>query len=809
MMYSLLEDLRYGVRMLIKNPGFTAIALITLALGVGVNTAMFSFINAMRIVPQRFAEPDEVVFLWSTRERQDRNRLPVDALDCLDWREQATVFANLALFNQRIRVLTRGGEPERLVTVQATANLVPMLGFDAQIGRVHRVEEDTVGAERVALLSDRFWQRRFDRKVDILGQTITLDDQPFTVIGVLPPQLDFEQLIYRKIDLLTPLPLDPAQLKRGRFHNTAMARLRPGISVEQAQAEMTGIAARLAKAYPDTNEGIGVWIQPLGERLFSAEDRLASLALLAAVGCVLLIACVNLANLLLAKASSRGREFAVRAALGAGRTRIVRQLLTESLLLALLGGALGTLVGVWAVDLFAASQPSLPFRQEELGLHPAVLTYALVLSAVAALVFGLGPALTASKISLHEALKEGEASSAGRSRNRLRNTLVTGQLAITLPLIICAGLVIRHIIALKTVDVGFNTNRLLVMQIDLPGHRYESDLARATFFGDATDAIKSTPGVESAASVNLVPLGGARASVSVVVEGREVEEGARPDYVGYLIVTPGYFTTMEIPLISGRFFSDHDHAKAPRVAIVNQQMATKYWPNDDAVGKRFKTDPDAPDEPWTMVIGVVGDVGHSGLYQPLRPELFLPHRQEPRANMVVVARTLGEPMAQAQVLQGQIRRMDPDQPIYGVRTMKDIIHRWLRDDRMAVWCLSGLAVLALGLASVGLYGVVSFSVARRTHEIGIRVALGAEDGDVFRLVLGRSLKLALVGTGVGLLLSIGVGLALQSQLYGVNGIDPGTFAAVSMLLLGVATAAGYLPARRATKVDPMVALRCE
>ena len=805
----LFEDIRYGARMLIKNPGFTAIALITLALGVGVNTAMFSFINAMRIIPQRFADPDEVVFLRSTRERQERYRRPVNALDYLDWGEQATIFADMALFSQRTRVLTGGGEPERVMTVQAAADLLPILGFDAQVGRIHRVEEDAVGAEQVALLSDRFWQRRFDGDVDILGQTIILDDLPFTVIGVLPPELDFEPLIYRKIDLLTPLRLDRAKLKRGQLHGTAMARLRPGVTVEQAQAEMSGIAARLAEAYPDTNKEIGVWVQSLGKSLFSPEDRLASLALLAAVGCVLLIACVNLANLLLSKATARGREFAIRAALGAGRGRIVCQLLTESLLLALLGGALGTLVGVWAVDLFMSSQPDTPFRREEMGLHPAVLTYALVLSAAAALVFGLGPALTTSKISLHEALKEGEVSSAGQSRNRLRNTLVIGQLAITLPLIICAGLVIRHIIALRTVDVGFNTERLLVMQVDLPGHRYESDVARATFFHDATEAIKSTPGVESAASVNHVPLGGARASVSVIVEGREVEEGARPDFAGYLIVTPGYFTTMEIPLISGRFFSDHDHAEAPRVAIINQQMATKYWPNDDAVGKRFKTDPDAPDEPWTTVVGVVGNVGHSGLYQPLRPEVFFPLRQRPQANMVVVARTLGDPMAQAQVLQGKIRRMDPDQPIYGVRTMKDIIHRWLRDDRMAVWCLSGLAALALGLASVGLYGVISFSVAQRTHEIGIRVALGAGRQDILSLVIKRCLILAVVGVGVGLLLSVGVGLALQSQLYGVSGIDPVTFIAVSALLLGVAAGAGYLPARRATKVDPMVALRYE
>lgn len=808
-MYSLYEDIRYGVRMLIKNPGFTAIALITLTLGIGVNTAMFSFINAMRIMPQRFDKPDELVFLWTIGEHRERYLGPVGALDYLDWRAQATGFADMALFNSRADILIGEGEPERVKTVQATPNLLPILGFQAQIGRLPTVEEDFIIAARVAVVTDRFWQRRFDRAADVLGRTVTLNDNPYTIIGVLPPELDFEQLIYTKVDFLTPLRLDPAELQRGQRSYTAIARLKPGVTVEQTQAEMNGITARLAEAYPDTNNETGVRIQPLMDRLFSPEDQLASLALLAAVGCVLLIACVNLANLLLAKATSRGREFAVRAALGAGRGRIVRQLLTESLLLALLGGTLGLLVGVWAIDLIVASQPYLPFRGEEIGLHPAVVTYAFAIAAAAALIFGLGPALTASRVSLSETLKDGEAGSAGRSRNRLRNTLVVGQLAITLPLIICAGLVIRHIIALKTVDVGFNTERLLVMKIDLAPHRYETDVARATFFHDATETIKATPGVESAAAVNYVPLGGNRSSVSVTIEGRAVDEDARPDYAGLLVVTPDYLQTMEIPLISGRFFTDHDHAEAPLVAVVNQRMATHFWPNEDAVGKRLKAQFDTPQEPWTTVIGVVGDVGHSGLYQPVRSEVFLPHRQRPSANMVVVARTLGEPMNQAQALQGKIRRLDSDQPIYEVRTMTDIVHRWLRDDRTAVWFLSGLAALALSLASVGLCGVVSYSVAQRTHEIGVRVALGAGNHDVLRLVLGRCLKLAVAGIGVGLLLSVGVGLALESQLYGVSGIDPVTFMAVSVLLLGVAAAAGYVPARRATKVDPIVALRCE
>ncbi len=810
-MNALLQDVRYAFRMLANHPGYTAIALITLALGIGVNTALFSFVNAMRMIPQRFAEPESLVFLWEPREGQDYPARSISALDYLDWREQATAFTDLALCNERPRFLTDEGEPERVRVMQATGNLLPMLGITTQIGRLHTVEEDSVGAEGVVVLSDRFWQRRLGGRADVVGRNIWLNDKAHTIIGVLESKADFEQFSYVKIDLLAPLRVDPTTHQRGQRWFRSIARLKPGTTVEQAQTEMNAIAARLASAYPDTNADVNVWVQPLEERYFSPSDRLASYALLGAVGCVLLIACMNLANLLLAKATSRGREFAVRAALGAGRARIIRQLLTESLLLALLGGALGLLAGVWAVDFFVASQPDyLPFQQEELGLHTAILFYTLILSVLAALIFGLAPALTASRLSLSETLKEGGAAvSAGVSRNRLRSGLVVGQLAISLPLIICAGLVIRHIIALKSVDVGFNTERLLVMQIDLPAYRYGTDTSRTSFFRDAVATSNATAGVSSAAAVNFVPLGGSRASVDLRIEGREVVDDAHQDFAGLQIVTPGYFQTMGIPILRGRALSDLDHAEAQRVVVVNKRMAEHYWPDEDAVGKRFKLGEGAPEERWITVVGVVGDTGHSGLYQPPRPEIFFPHQQRPSANMVIVARTLGDPKGVVPALRSAITDMDAGLPVYGVRTMAEILHRWLRDDRSAVAFLSGLAVLALSLASVGLYGVMSYSVAQRTHEIGVRVALGAGSRAILRLVIRRCLTLAGVGVGIGLALSAGVGVILESQLYGVSGIDPVTFIGVAMLLLVVALLAGYLPALRATKIDPMVALRYE
>jgi putative ABC transport system permease protein len=391
----------------------------------------------------------------------------------------------------------------------------------------------------------------------------------------------------------------------------------------------------------------------------------------------------------------------------------------------------------------------------------------------------------------------------------LRTGLVIGQLALTLPLVVCAGLVVRHIIALRSVDVGFNTDRLLVVQVDLPFYRYDTGTSQATFVEAGVRAARATPGVRSAAAVNFVPLGGARSSVTVTIEGREVADPSRPDLAGFQIVTPGYFDMMETPILAGRDFGEHDHAEASRVVIVNRKMATRYWPNDDAVGKRLKAHFSSAEDPWATVVGVVGDTGHAGLYQEPRPEVFFPYTQKPTSNVVIVARTQGDPMEVADPLRGAVRRIDPGLPIYGIRSMADILHRWTRDDRMAVGFLCGLAVLALSLASIGLYGVMSYSVAQRTHEIGVRVALGAGGREIQRLVLRRCLVMAAVGVAVGLALSCGVGLVLQSQLYGVGGLDPITFVSVSFLLLAVAAAAGYLPARRATKVDPMAALRYE
>ena len=808
-MNALLQDIRFGARMLAKSPGFTAAALTTLALGIGVNTAMFSIINAMQKTPQRFADSDELVFLWRHTERYEHGS--ISALDYFDLREQAQSFADIGVYVRSPMVLTGNGDPDRVNAVRTSANLLPMLGFDAQLGRLYTAEEDSPGGERVAVLTDRLWQRRYDRDAGILGETVSLNDRPHTIIGVLPPKVDFETF-WREADIVTPLRIDPAAEKRENRGCSVIARLRPGVTAEQAQTEASGIAARFAEAYPETNADMDLRVQPLIDYFTSPSDRLASLVLLAAVGLVLLIACANLANLLLAKATSRGREFAVRTALGAGRARIARQLLTESLLVALLGGALGLLVGAWAVDIFVASMEYLPFLEEEIGLNPSVLIYTLLLSCAAALAFGLAPALLASKVSLSEALKEGTGSaSAGHSRNRLRNALVVAQLAIALPLLICCGLVNRHLGAIKSRDLGFNTTNLIIMEVDLPHYRYTQDVQRAAFYRDAIATVETMPGIEAAGAAQSMPIYGAGWGMwaAITPEERITDDPARQQPGPYQTVTPGYFRTMEIALLRGRFFTDSDHADAEPVGIINHRMAKQFWPGEDALGKRLTLDAQASPVQWITVVGVVADAG-CGIYgESPDPELYLPHAQQPSGGMIVVARTAGDPMKAVTTVRSAIHGLDADVPVHGFRTVADLVHRWLRDDRMAAGFLGGLAILALSLASVGLYGVMSYSVAQRIHEIGVRVALGAGRRDVMRLVLRRCVTLAGIGIVIGMVCSVPLGFALEAHLYGVSGTDPVTLLGVAALLFGVALLAGYVPARRATKVDPMAALRCE
>jgi putative ABC transport system permease protein len=748
------------------------------------------------------------VFIDSTNEQNEAE--PISPLDYLAWREQARSFTDIGLYNRTTLTLTGQGDPERLRGVRATANLLPLLGLNVQLGRLHTMEEDTLAAEPVLLLTDRLWRRKFDSRTDVLGQSIALNGEAHTIIGVLPPEFDLEQMWFQ-VELLIPLRIDRTGPRTVAGWYTTVGRLRPDVVVEQAQAEMDVIAAGVAESHPETNAGRGARVRPLMKAFISPNDRLAFQGMLFAVGLVLVIACANLANLLLARATARGREFAVRAALGAGRSRIVRQLLTESFLLAGLGGALGLIIGTWTIDIIVASLDFLLLQRHEVGVSSAVILYTVVLSVVAALVSGLAPALIASRPDVNEALKEGQSSSsAGRSRNRLRHALVVGQLAVALPLLISSGLTLRHVQGIKGTDFGFNPERLLTMRVDLPEHRYSTEAQWATFYGDAVRRIGSLPGIEGAGAATGVPaILLYMEPTPVVIEGGPEAEPGKPDYVAYQPMTPGFLRTLEVPLVRGRFFSERDRADGLPVGMINSQMARRYWPDENPVGRRLRLGEKRADARWITIVGEVSDTGRKLFGEPPDPTLYVPHEQAPRPGMSIAVKTSGDPMAAIPALRGAIHTMDEGIPVRDFQTVQGLIHEICRDDRLAAGSLAVLAALSLGLASIGLYGVMSFLVEQRTREIGVRVALGAGHGGIMQLILKRCLRLAALGIVAGLVLAIPVGLGMESQLWGVSGIDPVAYAGVSIVLLLVALLAGYVPARRATKVDPMTALRCE
>lgn len=814
-MVTLVQDLRYGLRMLAKSPGFTTVVLITLTLGIGANSALFTVMRTFIAGPYEFPNAHELVQIWGTRAdlepgdfRGEIPRTGVNAADYIDWREQAKSLSEIALYRNTAYVLVGGDRPERIPAVQATPGLLPMLGIEAAIGRLYGSDDERLP---VVLLSDVLWHRRFGGSADVLGQTITLNDIQHTVVGVLPPEIS-RNLTWDDVELWTPFPLDPALVERGDRNLRSMARLAPGVTVEQAQAEMSGIAAGLADAYPDTNANRGVFLQQHGVNALVAEEQLAMRAILAAVAFVLVIACLNLANLFFARMTARNREFAIRAALGAHRARIVRQLLTESTLLALIGGALGLLLGRWTLHILMISvDPSLlELEGVDLSLNTAVLTYTLLLSLGSAMVFGLGPAVQVSRVPVNEILKEGApAATAGPQRRRMRSVLIAGQVMIVLPLLVCCGLAIRSAIAQSTIELGFDPERLLTMRIHLPEHRYAERVRQAAFFNELLEIARESPSAEEVAVASSVPFSLYTSPwYEISVEGREPTPGAERDTVPAKSISPGYFDVLGISLLRGRFFTQHDQQNAERVAIVNQRMAQLYWPDEDALGQRLRLLENS-DGPWLRVVGVVANTSQMMIDQPPVPELYLPFIQQPSAGMYLLAKTSGDPMEAATPLRDVVTRMDKDQPVHDVRPMSAMVSQFIGGYEVTAQALGMLAVIAMVLAGIGLLGVISISVAHRTHEIGIRMALGAQPDEVLRVVLKQGLKLVAVGLLAGLFVSIIAAHVLSSRFYGVSPRDPAVFLASTLLLAVFAFVACYVPARRATRIDPAVALRYE
>ena len=806
-MENLRSDIRYAIRNLLRRPGFTIIAVVTLALGIGANTAIFSAINALLLKPLPFPELDRVVAIWDKQPSKGVMHNEVTMANYLDWQAQSHSFEQLAIYSWFNGNLTGGDTPERVQGFAVSPNFLDAIGIKPVLGRNFSPEENQPGKDEVVIISYSLWQRRFGGDPNILNKTITINRFVRRIIGVMPERFNYP----RDGEIYAPLTMTPELMKKRDFHSYyVIGRLKPGVSIESSQAEISNIMARLEQQYPETNTGWSSTVFPIVADTVRSYDT-ALWVMMGAVGFVLLIACANVANLMLARASGRQKEIALRAALGASRWRIVRQLLTESVIVALIGGVLGILVGFWAIDALRAANPADAASSApgwyQLGINLPVLAFTLGLSVFCGLVFGLAPALQISKPNLNESLKEGSRQTSGAS-HRLRSSLVVFEVAISLVLLVGAGLLARSFLWLVKTNPGFDPNNVLTMSLILPGVKYKEEPQRAAFYADLLQRVKAQPGVESAAAVNYLPLGGSNSSDSYLVEGEPKPAPGQDNAGRYRVCTPGYFSTMRIPILKGRAFTDHDDAGAQPVVIVNETLARRHWPGQDPVGKRIRFDGPLDKAPWMQIVGVIEDVKHD-LTIPVEPEYYLPHAQDSWHAMTIIARTSGEPSSLAAALRQQVWAIDKDQPVYNVRTMQEV-----RSKSVAVYSFSSVmlaifAVLALVLASVGIYGVMAFAVTQRTQEIGIRMALGARALDVMKMVVRHGMKLAVFGIVIGLAGSWLLTRFMEKLLIGVQRTDLLTFSVVPLCLLVAALVACYLPARRATKVDPLEALRYE
>jgi len=805
-MDTLWKDLRYSIRCLLKQPVFTLIALFTLALGIGANTAIFSVVNALLLNPLTFPELDRIVTLWDKVPSRGVLHNEVAMANYLDWKAQSQSFDQLGLYRWWSPNLS-DEPPERVQGYLVTANFLDVLGVKPWMGRAFTEEENQPGKDAVAILTYGLWQRRFGSDPNIVNKAITLNGIKRTIIGVMP-----RGYVYPKgADVLAPLPISPELARsRGSHAYYVVGRLKPKVTIQAAQADLDAITSRLEKQYPSTNTGWGVTVFPIVAdtvRMYST----AVWVLMGAVGVVLLIACANVANLMLARASGRHKEIALRAALGASRSRIIRQLLTESVILALIGGALGVLIAYWGVELIRVTNPGEAARYvagwDQMGINPSVLGFTVVLSLVSGLLFGLAPAWQVSKPDLNNALKESGRRTTGGS-HRVRSSLMVTEVALSLMLLVCAGLLVRSFLSLLKTNPGFNSENLMTMSLNLPAAKYKEAPQRIAFFADLVQRVKALPGVESAAVVNYLPLGGANSSDSFLIEGVPEPQPGQEFDGRYRVCSPDYFQTMGIAVRAGRVFTEQDKADGQPVIIVNETLAHRFWPNESAVGKRMRFYGPIDKAPWMQVVGVVQDVKHE-LNLAVTPDYYLPHAQDPWQAMTLVAKTRVEPSSMAGPMRQAVWSIDKGQPVSDVRTMKE----W-RAISLALYSFSSVSLgifagVALLLAAVGIYGVMAYAVSQRTHEIGIRMALGARASDVLRLVVKNGMSLALLGVIVGLAGAWGLTRFLGSLLVGVSATDALTLSAVSALLLVVALIACYAPARRATKVDPMVALRNE
>jgi len=814
-MENLWQDIRYGIRMLLKAPSVSIVATMALALGIGANTAIFSVVNAVLLRPLPFPDSDKLMMVWDTVPSRGQKRGSASYPNFADWRSQNQVFENLASFHNADFIMTGRGESARLQGAVVSADLFTMLRATPVLGRAFLPAEDNPSENgRVVILSQELFQKRFNSDAGVLNHSMILDGRNYTIIGVMPQAFQFP-IQNEPVELWTTVAIDlegkdPVTDQRGAHYMSVIGRLKNDVTKEQAQAEMTAIAARLEQQYPDKNLHRSVGIEPALEALVG-DIRPALLILLGAVACVLLIACANVANLLLARAMTRHKEMAIRSALGASRLRVIRQLLTESVLLSLTGGALGLLLAVWWSDLLVSlGKQDIP-RALQVGMDWRVLVFTLLVSVTTGVLFGLVPALQTSRTDLTESLKEGgRGSGEGARRNRVRGLLVVSELAIAVVLLVGAGLLIQSLWRLRQVSPGFKSQNVLAFNLALPDLKYTTE-KQAQFFQDLKAHMESLPGVQSAAVVEPLPLGGDHFSLSFETEGRPIRKGDQPS-ADFFLVGPGYFRTMGIAQIKGRDFTDRDQHKSPQVIIVSETFARQFFPGEDPLGKRIKPgistfENDKPQ--MREIVGVVADVKNLSLGAEPKPAFYEPHAQVPFSQMTVVLQTKSDPHSLITAVTNEVNSMDRELPVFGTKTMDEYLSASVAAPRFNTTLLAIFAAVALVLTIVGLYGVMSYSVAQRTNEIGIRMALGAQTSDVLSLIVRQGFKLVLLGLAIGLFGAFWLMRVIASLLFGVTAKDPLTFAAVAGLLAAVALLACYLPARRAARVDPMVALRYE
>ena len=805
-MTDFIQDLRFGLRMLSKNPGLTAAAVITLALGIGANSAIFSVVDTVLLRPLPYEDPDRLVMVWETNLSRGRDRNVVSVPNFFDWRSASRSFEQMGAFSTYSVTYNGGDEPERVTAGSASVGFFSTLRAGAFMGRVFQDDDYSSATKDIVVVSHQFWQNRLASDPNVIGRRLVFEGTPATVVGVLPPEFRFS---FRRTEVWQPWIFDDEDRQNRKSHYLRIVgRLKSDVSSTQAQAEMDGIASRLAQEYPKWMTGWGVRVVSLHDEIVR-EFRPALLVLLGTVGLVLLIACANVANLLLSKATAREKEIAVRLSLGAGRARLIRQLLTENLLLFLLGGAVGVAAAYWSVGSLISLTPFRIPRAHEIVFDSRIFIFALVVSFLTGIAFGLVPALRAVRTGLGQSLKESGARS-GFHRDKVRGALVVAEIALSLILLIGAGLLIRSFSRLLQVDPGFNPERALAVTLALPSFKYPETHHYAAFHKELIERYQALPGVRSVAGVNDLPLGPLGATRSFIIEGRPLPGPGEKVPLPFIFVSPGYFRTMGIPLMKGRPITDRDDADALPVLVINQSMAKRFWPDEEPVGQRLSFQ--GQEGPWYEIVGVVGDTRQEGLDEPMQGTMYAPYTQNTwnwMRWMTLVLRMETEPMSLAAAVRREVREMDPELPVLQVRTLEDQVADSVADRKFSLILLGSFAAIALVLAAVGIYGVMAYAVSQRTREIGLRMALGARMGEVVALVMRQGMRLVIIGIALGVAGALVLTRLMESLLFGVTATDPLTFVGVPLVLAAVAFLANLIPALRASRVDPITALRYE